>query len=67
MKFTGRDPFKSHYNNHDNHDNHGIHWQHPFGCTNTVDEYGQTDVDNYLRTGSTVGLVRREKLFEELV
>lgn len=43
------------------------HWQHPFGCTNAVDEYGQTDVDNYLRTGSTVGLVRRDKLFEELV
>lgn len=45
---------------------YGLHWQHPFGVVNAVDEYGQTDVDGYMRTGSTVGLQRREKLFEEL-
>jgi len=46
--------------------NYGHHWRHPFGVTNTIDEYGATDLDEYLNTGSTIGLTRREKLFEEL-
>lgn len=44
----------------------GHHWRHPFGCDNAVNEYGATDVDNYLDTGSTVGMHKRETLFEEL-
>lgn len=41
------------------------HWRHPFGCVNTIDEYGASDLDEYLNTGSTVGLVET-KLFPEL-
>jgi hypothetical protein len=44
----------------------GIHWQHPYGCVNLLNEGGVTDVDEYIRTGSTAGLVRSDKLFEEL-
>lgn len=42
------------------------HWQHPFGVRNILDEGGHTDLDEYLSTGSTVGLVRTDTLFEEL-
>lgn len=42
------------------------HYQHPFGVYNPLDEGGSTDLDEYLRTGSTVGLVRTENLFPEL-
>lgn len=41
-------------------------YQHPYGCVNTVDEYGASDIDEYLLSGSTVGLVRSESLFREL-
>lgn len=44
----------------------GIHWRHPFGSVNTIDEYGGTDLDRYLDTGSTVGLHRVNTLFREL-
>ena len=44
----------------------GVHWQHPYGVRNILDEGGSTDLDEYLETGSTVGLVRLEELFEEL-
>ena len=42
-----------------------IHYRHPFGVVNTIDEYGATDLDEYLTSGSTVGLVET-KLFPEL-
>lgn len=42
------------------------HWRHPFGIFNTLDEGGCSDLDDYLDTGSTVGLVRGETLFPEL-
>lgn len=45
---------------------HGIHWRHPFGCTNVLDEYGHTEYDEYVTNGSTVGLTRAETLFREL-
>lgn len=44
----------------------GVHWQHPYGVTNILDEGGSTDYDNYVETGSMVGLNRVEKLFTEL-
>ena len=44
----------------------GLHWQHPFGCVNTIDEYGHTDLDEYIRSGSEVGLARTQNLFPEL-
>ncbi len=45
---------------------HGLHWRHPYGVYNVLDEGGSTDLDEYLATGSTVGLVRKETLFPEL-
>lgn len=44
----------------------GIHWQHPFGLYNVLDEGGNTDLDEYLATGSEVGLTRVNSLFTEL-
>lgn len=43
-----------------------IHWRHPFGCVNFLDEGGVTDLDEYLASGSTVGLRRINSLFGEL-
>ena len=43
-----------------------LHYRLPFGCYNSVNEGYETDACNFLRTGSTVGLVRRETLFPEL-
>lgn len=43
-----------------------IHWRHPFGVYNVLDEGGSSDVDEYLASGSEVGLRRVDKLFEEL-
>lgn len=40
-------------------------YQHPFGVTNSIDEYGSSDLDSYLATGSRVGLVPTT-LFREL-
>lgn len=40
-------------------------YQHPFGVTNSIDEYGSSDLDSYLTTGSRVGLVQ-STLFKEL-
>ncbi len=38
----------------------------PFGIYNPLQEGGATEVDEYLATGSTVGLHRAESLFPEL-
>lgn len=42
------------------------HWRHPFGVKNSIDEYGYSDLDEYLATGSEVGLRRVDTLFTEL-
>lgn len=42
------------------------HWQHPFGVWNVLDEGGSSDLDEYLRSGSEVGLHRVDTLFPEL-
>lgn len=42
------------------------HWRHPFGVWNILDEGGFSDVDNYLATGSEIGLQRINNLFPEL-
>lgn len=60
MVSTRTDPFSSSNNSY-----HFEHYRHPFGVVNTIDEYGATDLDEYLTTGSTVGLVET-KLFPEL-
>lgn len=44
----------------------GIHWRHPFGSINWLDEGGSSDVDAYLETGSETGLRRVDELFTEL-
>lgn len=42
------------------------HWRHPFGVYNVLDEGGSSDLDNYLDTGSEVGLTRVTEMFPEL-
>jgi len=46
----------------------GIHYRYPYGVYNPLSSpmNGTTDLDGYLDTGNTVGLVRREQLFREL-
>ncbi len=44
----------------------GVHYRTPFGTGGAVDQYPDSDVDNYLDTGSEVGLRRKTALFEEL-
>lgn len=52
---------------YDAHHGYGaIHWRHPFGVYNVMDEGGSSDLDEYLTSGSTVGLRRVNRLFEEL-
>lgn len=64
MKYVPKDgPFSYHYNCHDN---HGLHWRHPFGVVNNIDEYGHGDLDQYLESKSEVGLIRTDNLFPEL-
>lgn len=43
-----------------------LHWQHPFGVYNVLNEGGYSDLDEYLETGSEVGLKRTKNLFPEL-
>lgn len=43
-----------------------IHWQTPYGVYNTMLEGRTGDLDEYLATGSTVGLEQVETLFGEL-
>lgn len=42
------------------------HWRHPFGVYNVMDEGGSTDLDEYLTSGSMVGLETVDSLFGEL-
>lgn len=46
--------------------NNSIHYMTPFGVYNILAEGGSTDLDEYLLTGSDVGLARSETLFNEL-
>ena len=61
MKLCGFEPWD--YKNLDlNH----VHWRHPYGIYNVLNEGGVSDIDEYLTTGSTVGLQYTDKLFTEL-
>jgi hypothetical protein len=42
------------------------HYRMPYGIFNPLTEGGVTDIDEYLDTGSEVGLVRETNLFPEL-
>lgn len=50
----------------DVHGSGGIHWQHPFGVRNSLDEGGHDYLDEYINNGSTAGLERVDNLFPEL-
>lgn len=43
-----------------------IHYRHPFGVRNMIDERGRSDYQEYMATGNTIGLQRVTKLFGEL-
>lgn len=43
-----------------------IHWQFPYGLYNVLAEGGSTELDEYIATGSTLGLERATTLFREL-
>jgi hypothetical protein len=52
---------------YDAHHGYGaIHWRHPFGVYNVLDEGGSSDLDEYLESGSEAGLRRATTLFPEL-
>lgn len=51
----GGDPFRN-----------PVHWRHPYGCTNSIDEGYSTDVERYLIDGSKAGLTKVDTLFREL-
>jgi hypothetical protein len=55
-KLRGTNPF----------DKSRVHWQHPFGSQNMIDEGFSHELDEYMRTGSTVGIRQVDRLFEEL-
>jgi hypothetical protein len=44
----------------------GIHFRFPYGVYNVLAEGGSGETDEYLDTGSMLGLVRVDRLFEEL-
>lgn len=43
-----------------------LHWQHPFGVYNVMNEGGSSEYDEHLATGSMVGLRRVDSMFNEL-
>ncbi len=43
-----------------------LHWRHPFGTFNSMNEGGSSDLDEFLASGSEIGLQRCETLFGEL-
>ncbi len=47
-------------------DHHPRHARRPFGIYDVLAESGSTDLDEYLASGSRIGLSRRETLFNEL-
>lgn len=46
--------------------NSGIHWVYPYGMFNPTLEGWANELDEYLATGSKLGLVHSDALFEEL-
>jgi hypothetical protein len=44
----------------------GTHWQYPYGVYNVLAEGGSSELDEYLASGSELGLQRIETLFGEL-
>ena len=44
----------------------GLHWRTPFGWYDPLQEVGSTDLDDYISTGSNIGLMQTNNLFPEL-
>lgn len=61
-KFSDRDQFSDVWS----FNKQGIHWRHPFGIYNVLDEGGASDLDEYLNSRSEIGLQRVTTLFTEL-
>lgn len=59
------DPFKVDTAN-DPENGRGLHWMHPWGAKNHLDERGISDYDEYIKSGNEVGLRRVKTLFSEL-
>jgi hypothetical protein len=55
------DPFMHHIR-----DQATRHWRTPYGVYNILAEGGNAEVDEYLNTGSSLGLVHGVPLFGEL-
>lgn len=55
---TTGDPFRP--------DPRGLHMRHPFGVRNILNEGGSSDLDEYMASGSMIGLVTVDKMFTEL-
>jgi hypothetical protein len=64
---SGVDPFDERADGWQKKEYNPIHWRHPFGIWNPLDEGIPADLDEYLDTGSTVGLIKVANLFPELV
>lgn len=47
-------------------DGNDLHWQHPYGVYNPMDKGRTSALDEYLATGSKVGLTKATSLFREL-
>lgn len=65
----GTDPFDNYTDTNSAREllgHNSIHFQMPYGVWNPLLEGAPTDLDEYLRTGSTVGLEQKTDLFPEL-
>lgn len=60
---TSGDPFRS---DDKEYGFNTYHWRSPFGIYNPLEKGGGTELDEYLDTGSTLGLEKADKLFREL-
>lgn len=65
IKYAGEDPFLQDASKMP-FPTYGIHWRHPYGVYNPLDEGGSSDYDEYLESGSEEGLARVNDLFPEL-
>ncbi len=45
---------------------YSLHWQTPFGVPNNLMDGGWSEYDQYITSGSEIGLRRVENLFPEL-
>jgi hypothetical protein len=63
---SGIDPFDTRMDGWGKKEYNPLHWQHPFGVYNVLDEGGSSDLDEFILSGSEAGLRRAKDLFPEL-